>query len=130
MSEAVRGLFPDFPWSVEGLLALTLDVEEMPLDRFDWLLDIPLWRWMGRRRQLSLRDVIDAPERYAAHVRKAIAADAAYPIHVSPTRDGHLIILDGHHRLLRAILTGQRTIPAMRVTAADLDDRGGMTGDG
>lgn len=125
MPEAVRGLFPDFSWSVEALWSVTLDVEDMPLDRFDWLLGIPLWRWRGRRRRLSLRDVVDDPERYGAHVRKAMAADAACPIHVSPTRGRHPIILDACHRLLRAILTGQGAIPAMRVTPADLDDRGG-----
>ncbi|HEX4214704.1 MAG TPA: hypothetical protein VIA06_15410 [Candidatus Dormibacteraeota bacterium] len=121
MPESMRGLFPAFEWSVDQLWRLDLPADELPLERFDWLLGIPFWRWMGRRWQLSLRDVLGDPGGYEAHVRKAMDADLAHPIHIAESRDGHPIILDGYHRLLRAILAGHPTIRAVTVRRADLE---------
>jgi hypothetical protein len=106
-------------WTEEALWQLDLPVEEIPVATFDWLLDLPIWRWEGRRFQLSLQDVLRDPARYQAHIQKAELADTRYPIHVT-FHNGRWIILDGYHRLLKSLLNGASTIKAMKVRAADL----------
>jgi len=50
MPPCVREAFPDaeaFPlsgWTEETLWRLDLPVEEIPVETFDWLLDLPVWR--------------------------------------------------------------------------------------
>jgi hypothetical protein len=103
MPPRVREAFPDpaqFTWTDAALWRLDLPVAEVPLATFAWLLDLPIWRWAGRRFQLSLNDVLRNPERYRAHVEKAERADTAYPIHVTWHND-RWVILDGYHRLLK-----------------------------
>jgi hypothetical protein len=115
----VRSAFPRFDWTEAALWRLDLPVEDVPVETFSWLLDLPLWRWQGRRFQLSLRDVLGDPERYRAHRDKAERADLSYPIHVVPHR-GRWVILDGYHRLLKTLILGDRTVRVVKVRAADL----------
>jgi hypothetical protein len=119
MPPRVRAALPRFAWSEEALWRLDLPVEDVPVESFAWLLDLPLWRWRGRRFQISLRDVLSDPERYRAHWEKAERADTAYPIHVIRHR-GRWVILDGYHRLLRTLTRGDSTVRVMKVSAADL----------
>ncbi len=119
MPAALRVAFPTFDWSVEQLWALQLPVETMPIEAFGWLLDLPLWRWRGKRFQVSVRDVITHPGTYEPHVRKAMATDLSYPICVT-THLERVVILDGYHRLLKAILLGRTSLDAVEVTADDL----------
>lgn len=119
MPSVVRAAFPTFAWSVDRLWQLQLPVQTVPIESFAWLLELPIWRWSGRRFQVSINDVVDHPRTYAAHRRKAMATDLAYPIHV--TEHHHrLVILDGYHRLLKTMLLGHTSLDAMEVTADDL----------
>jgi hypothetical protein len=119
----VRRAFPQFDWTEEALWRLQLPVEELPVETFDWLLDLPIWRWQGRRFQISMQDVLSDPAQYRAHHEKAERADTAHPIHVTWYRR-RWVILDGYHRLLRTIVEGRRTIKAVKVRAEDLASGG------
>jgi hypothetical protein len=119
MPAAVRAAFPVFDWSVERLWTLQLPVHALPIETFDWLLDLPIWRWRGKRFQVSVRDVIADSDTYAPHVRKAMATDLSYPIHVT-THGNRIVILDGYHRLLKAVLLGRASLDAVEVTDEDL----------
>ncbi len=125
MPQRVRKAFPDprefplFGWTEETLWRLDLPVEEVPVSTFDWLLDLPIWRWEGRRFQLSLNDVLRDPERYRAHREKAERADTRYPIHVT-RHNSRWVILDGYHRLLKSLIRGAPTICVVKVWAEDL----------
>ena len=121
MPARVLRAFPRFMWTEEALWQLDLPVEELPIETFDWLLDLPIWRWQGNRFQLSLQDVLNHPKQYRAHCEKAERADTAYPIHITRYR-GPWVILDGYHRLLKALAAGSRTIKAVKVRAADLSE--------
>ena len=107
-------------WTEEDLWRVCVPPRAVPLEAFAWLLDVPVWRWGGRRWQLSIRQVLDDPEQYRAHVEKAERADLRYPIHATPGKGGNLVVLDGYHRLLKALRLGDRTIPVAVVTADDL----------
>lgn len=119
MPPRVRWALPRFDWTEEALWGLDLPAEEVPVGAFDWLLDLPLWRWEGRRFQVALRDVLGDPERYRAHWDKAERADTAYPIHITRHR-GRWVVLDGYHRLLKTLARGDPTVKAVKVRAADL----------
>ena len=52
----------------------------------------------------------DTCEELAGHVKKVVMADLRYPILLSP--DGR--VMDGAHRIAKAILTGKPTVKARR----------------
>jgi hypothetical protein len=51
---------------------------------------------------------------------RSSSADLSFPIEITP-RDGRWFVLDGVHRLLKAVLVGARTISVRKLDAADLD---------
>lgn len=83
-------------WSVPRLfeLARALPVMEIQLDHLN------LWCTYGR---LSLRDMV-------MHINAVNAADLDQPIILD--EDGEL--LDGRHRIMKALLLGRKTIKAVR----------------
>lgn len=123
MPPTVRRALPAFAWTIERLWALPTPPRDVPIAEVSWLLDLPVWRWRGRRFQVPPSAVLADPTAFAAHLEKAMATDLSFPIHVI-RRNGRLVILDGYHRLLKALLLGQSTIKAVEVTRADLSDRG------
>jgi hypothetical protein len=117
--EAVREALPMVPWRLDRLWRLRLPVLRLPVEQFGWLLELPLWQRDGRRFQVTPRQVLDAPDRFGDHLRRVLAADLRFPIHVVGHR-GRLVILDGYHRLARAVMEGRREIDAMVLSRDDL----------
>ena len=60
--------------------------------------------WFDEREEPTVRKVVD-------HIRLIEEVDASYPIILGP--DGRVI--DGMHRIARALLEGQATISAVRL---------------
>ena len=85
-------------WSVARLIddAKDLSVFEVPLAALD--LTGEIWKDCNMRA-------------LAYHVKACMEADLSYPILIA--WDGS--IADGRHRILKAIATGKRTIPARRM---------------
>ena len=83
-------------WSVARLVALSRDfpVMEIPLEH--------LYVY-HKYEKLSLREMV-------MHVRAVMQADLSYPIILD--EDGDL--LDGRHRIMKAMLNGEKTIKAVR----------------
>lgn len=50
------------------------------------------------------------------------AADPSVPVIVAPDKTGRPTVIDGLHRLCKAVRGGHETIPARYLTAADLSD--------
>jgi hypothetical protein len=86
-------------WDVDRLVQLSRDlpVKQVPLTSI-WELDTPYWS-----QPLTVRDVAD-------HVRLVQAIDLSYPIILA--QDGR--VMDGMHRVIRALLEGRETIAAVR----------------
>ena len=89
-------------WDVDRLIALTssFDTEEVPLDLI-WEVDTVYW--FDERERPTVKKVID-------HVRLIQDVDMTHPIILGP--DGR--VMDGMHRIARALLDGAATIPAVR----------------
>ena len=85
-------------WDVDRLVELArgLPVKQVAIDSI-WELDTPYWS------QLTVRDV-------AEHVRLVQEVDLTYPIILGA--DGR--VMDGMHRVVRAILEGRPTISAVQ----------------
>src|SRR5215470_6403928 len=72
----------------------------------------PYWRLGDAPFQLTPRDVMNDPGRYAEQYRRTLQADLTYPITVCDRAARQPMILDGVHRLLEAVLLGRTTIVA------------------
>ena len=86
-------------WDVDRLVEVSRDlpVRQVPLTSI-WELDTAYWS-----QPLTVRDVAD-------HVRLVQSVDLTYPIILA--EDGR--VMDGMHRVVRALLEGRETIAAVR----------------
>ncbi|MBR7834413.1 hypothetical protein KDL01_14150 [Actinospica durhamensis] len=119
MPAQIRQALPTDPWRLQALWDLELPVQRVQVEQLAWLLDLPLWQLDGTRFQVSPRAVREDPERYPDHLNRAMASDLRYPVHLVKYR-GRLVVLDGFHRLLKAVLEGRTEIDAMVVSGTDL----------
>lgn len=115
----VRETLPLGGWRRDLLWELRLPVREVPVAGLSWLLDLPVWQAYGRHFAVSPREVMAAPDVLRHQYERAMAADLAYPVHLCPWR-GRTVVLDGFHRLLKAVIAGRESVPAMVLTAEDL----------
>ena len=88
-------------------------LEQIPVAHVAWVLDLPIWGWQGRPFQVTPNQVAADPEKYAVHYARVMWSDLDDPIVVSQ-RNGRTVVLDGYHRLLRAVIEGRSTLPARR----------------
>ena len=101
-------------WDVDRLIRLSADlpVVEVPLDAI-WELDTPYWSTPGDGPTTVSED--NTPIRLVRDV------DPSYPL--IPGSDGR--VMDGMHRIVRAVLEGRTTIRAVRfATLPEPDHRG------
>ena len=93
-------------WDVDRLIRLSADlpVVDVPLDTM-WELDTPYW-WEPGNDPPTVREVVE-------HMRLVRDVDPAYPVILGS--DGR--VMDGMHRIARALLEGRATIRAVRFAA-------------
>ena len=86
-------------WDVDHLVEMSRDlpVKQVPLSSI-WELDTAYWS-----QTMTVREVAD-------HVRLVQSVDLSYPIILG--EDGR--VMDGMHRVVRALLEGRETIAAIR----------------
>ena len=99
-----------FAWDVDRLVALTRDFPrvEVPLSLIREL-DEPFW--FGHDDVPTCRAIVE-------HARLIEATDLSYPIILSS--DGR--VMDGMHRVCKAVLLGHSTITAVRFTTDPAPD--------
>jgi hypothetical protein len=92
-------------WDVDGLVALSADipVEEVALDD---ITEIDSVYWFDDDHPATVREV-------AVHVRLTNEVDTSHPIILGP--DGR--VMDGMHRVIRALIEGRQAIAARRLMA-------------
>jgi hypothetical protein len=114
----------NFNWRRELLWELDLPVEDVPVTDLRWLLSMPVWSLDGEPFKVSPEQVRAYPARHQAHYARALAADLSYPLHVlvrANEPDRVVTVLDGFHRLFKAVLTGQSMITVKKVPEHLLD---------
>lgn len=104
---------PGFWWDQSVLFALELEGKSVGVDDLVHFLDVPIWRSTEESSLFTVtgRQILESPQNYANHWKRIQAADLSYPIMLYE-RDDHSILLDGYHRLHRAIHEGMSHIRA------------------
>lgn len=90
-------------WDVDRLIELSapLPVEQVPVSE---IREVDSAYWFGETQPATVRAVVD-------HVRLIGEVDTSFPIILGP--DGR--VLDGMHRVARALLDGRSTVAAVRL---------------
>lgn len=125
---ALEGVILDFHWDLERLHALSLPERDVPTSALEWHLTLPFWAVGRRPFQVSPAEVAAAPDEHPEQWRRTLAADLRHPIDAYVADDGRLTILDGVHRLLRAVVEGRSTL-RVRVLDADAFEAIAVPGD-
>jgi hypothetical protein len=98
------------------LWAADIPVEEIPISEIDYNLDIPYLEKEGTDDwNLTIRMLVNNLDKEPTHAKKVKKADLQYPIDIYFHKD-KWILLDGVHRLAKAVLLGQKTIRVRRVS--------------
>jgi hypothetical protein len=90
-------------WDVDRLIELTAGFPVVEVDLADIVeLDTPYWSTPGAGPE-TVRQIVE-------HVRFIVAADPAYPVILGFDNR----VMDGMHRIAKALLAGQSSVPAVR----------------
>jgi len=100
-----------FCWDDNLLKNIDEPITELNMNELLWNLDLPFWEeekiddW-----NLTLREVIQNPERYSNHHQRILKADLSYPVCITKSKNGKWFVLDGTHRLAKAYIDNLKTI--------------------
>lgn len=101
-------------WDVEAIWQMDLPVLPMEVAHFLWILDVPIWPLNDKGYQITPNQVMSDPDRYALEHQRVLDASLSYPIDVYFNKD-RWMILDGVHRLAKAVEQGWTVIDARKV---------------
>ena len=104
----------ELEWDREHLWSLDLPVEEMEIAELEWQLALPSWRAEDRYFCVRPLDLLEAPHRHLEQLERTLRSDLAFPLDIT-LRSGRWFVLDGVHRLLKAVLAGERTVSVRKV---------------
>jgi len=90
-------------WDVDRLVALSRDLQGVAVD-VSTIADVDTVYWFDEVQTPTVRRIVE-------HMSVIEEVDVAYPIILGP--DGR--VMDGMHRIARAMLEGKSTIPAVRL---------------
>lgn len=112
--ESIRPFLVGTLWTRERLWALDLPVVTVAVADLEPLLDLPWWRDGDVRFCLSPATVLARPGLHPEHDLRIAEADLGFPLHLTRL-EGRLTILDGVHRLARAVGEGRVGVAAQFV---------------
>ncbi len=107
----------DFGFIHEDSKTWDLDIssEEMAIEKLESNLDIAYLDKEGTDDwNLTLRELINTPEKQPGHYQKIKNAEMKYPIKIYFFK-GSWKILDGVHRLCKAVMEGKKTITVCKI---------------
>jgi hypothetical protein len=107
----------DEEWDNKKLWALKLPISWIDIKELEWHFDLPFLDEEGGHYNLKPRDVIDSPGEHQQEYYRTMQADMIHPIEVMDHK-GRLVILDGLHRVMKAVINGETKI-AVRIVPKD-----------
>ncbi len=117
-NEASGSLLP-FWWDMQKLHALNIAVTRLDIDELRWHLTWKVWSNYGAPFQISPSEVRKDPLRFSIHYERTMNAELSFPLYVIYWED-RWTILDGIHRLLKADILGEKSVPVCVVSDQDL----------
>ena len=116
MPPEIAAVYFDFDWDRRAVWALDVAAESIKRSVLEWHLDLPFWSSQPPAPCFDLvpRLVIEDPTVHVVHARRIAEADMSFPLDVMEHR-GRLCVMDGLHRLARAVRDGEDTISIRRI---------------
>jgi hypothetical protein len=114
--DELRPYLVELDWNRERLWRLKFPVEEMSVAALAWQLALPWWRDGERYFSVCPLDVLTIPNPHREHFERTMDADLAYALDVT-LRSGSWVVLDGVHRLLKAVALGEPTVRVRKLPA-------------
>lgn len=108
-------------WDVEAIWALDLPAEDFPIAELSWHLDVPVWPYDGRTYAVTPNQVTADRVKYAEEYARIAGCDLGYPIDIVRHK-GRWMILDGIHRLAKAVEGGDSRVRVRRVPRSAVRD--------
>lgn len=99
----------DFWWDTQKLWEVDLPIEEMKLQEFEWMLELPFWDYDGVMFALTPKQVILNKDKYHTQYERTMSSDLNFPVNAIFTNN-RWVIMDGIHRLLKAYTLENKTI--------------------
>jgi len=106
-----------FDWDEHLLWSLDLPVEDFPTRALAWHLDLPWWKGESGLFTVRPRAVIHYPSRHPEQYARTLNADLRYPLHLT-LNEGRWTIMDGIHRLLKAVMLNRDHVAVRKVPAS------------
>jgi len=107
----------DFRWDNQLVWNLEVESEYMSVEDLVWHFDIPWLHTEGERFNLTPKDIMQHPLLYKAQYERTVQSDVSYPIDVMENK-GRWLILDGLHRLMKAVHNGENTVTVRKIPRA------------
>lgn len=97
------------------LWALNVPVEEMDINEFVWMLDIPFWEDDGGSIVITPREVINNPDDYPDHRSKMEKCDTSFPLDIMKNKKGRWCTLDGLHRFVKLFMKEEKFVRVRKI---------------
>jgi hypothetical protein len=95
-----------FNWNLKLVWGLSTPVQKVFREKFDYLLELPLWSSIpnsGMLFDISPIEVLKNPSRFSHQYIRILQSDTAFPIELIE-HNNRIWILDGVHRLAKMFL--------------------------
>lgn len=119
MPQIIKDVGFDFSWDEKEVWKLEVSVTEIDIKGLTWHFDIPFMWENGGYYNLKPQEVLDNPQAHQKEYDRSLDADLAYPIDVMENK-GRLTILDGLHRLMKAVILGQTKVNVRIVPRSEI----------
>jgi hypothetical protein len=108
----------DFNWDERKVWAIDAPTETIATEELAWHLDIPfLWTKPDGFYDLTPRSVLGHPDQYPEEYARMLNANLRYPIDIMQKGE-QWVILDGLHRLMKAVLQERDTVTVRKIPTA------------
>lgn len=111
----------DFDWDFTKIWEMHLPEETMPIREIAWHMDLPLWEENGEPYSVTPREVLHDPARNREEYQSIMDADLSFPVEIM-WWNGRWMLLDGVHRLAKAIHEGHDTLRIHKVPHERIPD--------
>ncbi len=109
-------------WNEKKVWTIEIPSSEMEVSNFNWHLDVPYWNSSdGKKFSVTPRDVLQQKPGSEIEQKRVARVDMTYPIDIL-FHEGRWFILDGVHRLIKALQEGRESIPVRIFPNERLDE--------
>lgn len=107
--QIIKNVGFDFGWDARDVWKLEVPVTQIDAQDLVWHFDVPFLWEDGGYYNLKPQEVIDSPQKHKREYERTMRADMSHPIDIMENK-GRWTILDGLHRLIKAVILGQEKV--------------------